>query len=224
MQDFILNDFSYEVYEFFPRNFFNKNNNEEFIKFIMKNVLPDGKWVKGNVNLHEPDYFYNGIPLEFTMASDKKRKNNFIFRLKNAKYLTENIEQDLFKYITQKLEDKAKKKYLVSNNETQVYLCVLCLLDRYEWISDFYGSKTHFITDLPREKFFNEIKQKYLETNVFKGIYIIFPDIMASWWVWDLNTENKAKLTLVPPTSNLRDCPYPFIIARELYDKFKQLK
>ena len=107
MQDFILNDFSYEVYEFFPKNFFDKNNNEEFIKFIMKNVLPDGKWVKGNV---------------------------------------------------------------------------------------------------------------------FKGIYIIFPDIMASWWVWDLNTENKAKLTLLPPTSNLRDCPYPFIIARELYDKFKQLK
>lgn len=227
MEKTVLNAPSYEVYEFFPKDFFDKKSDEnakeyeKFTKFIMEHLLPSGKWVRGDETKQEPDYFYNNIPFEFTLASDKKGKSNFIFRLKTANYTTNNVEKDAFNYIEQQIEVKSKKEYLISNTKTKVYLCVLCLLDRFEWVSDLYGSRTHFITDVPREEFFNKIKKEYLETKKFKGIYIIFPDISASWWVWDLNTENRAKIQLLPMFDDLGNYPYPYIIEKELYEKFK---
>ena len=44
----------------------------------MKSVLGNGIWQKGNPELKEPDYIFNNIPLEFTLASDKCNKNNML--------------------------------------------------------------------------------------------------------------------------------------------------
>ena len=88
MDEPILNAPSYEIYEFFPKDFFKKEVNEEFIKLVMEQVFPDRNWVKGNPDLFEPDYFCNEIPFEFTIASDKNKKSNFIIRLKNSTYKT----------------------------------------------------------------------------------------------------------------------------------------
>ena len=61
----------FEILSFFPQNFFNKEVNEEFIKLVMSSIFSNGKWIKGEANKKEPDYIYNGIPFEFTLASDK---------------------------------------------------------------------------------------------------------------------------------------------------------
>ncbi len=213
MNEPVLNVPSYEIYEFFPKDFFKKEVNEEFIKLVMEQVFPNCNWRKGNPDLFEPDYFCDTVPLEFTIASDKDKKSNFIIRLKNSTYKTENVEQDVFEYIEHQIKAKSEKKYFVKN----VHLCVLCLLDRFQWVSDTYGAYTHFLTDGPREEFFNKIKQDYIETGKFNNIFIIFPDIMTSWWVWDVFSNNKVQLKY--SDSQILSQKYPFFAIKDIYDE-----
>lgn len=213
MDEPILNAPSYEIYEFFPKDFFKKEVNEEFIKLVMEQVFPKGIWVKGNPNLFEPDYFLNKSPFEFTIASNKKKKGNFIIQLKTGEYKSENVENDTFSYIEHQIKTKAEKKYSTKN----VHLCILCLLDRLQWVSDTYGSYTHFITDVSREQFFNKIKNEYIDTGKFRNIFIIFPDIAASWWVWDVLSNHKIRLQLLD--SQIQSKKYPFFVIKNIYDE-----
>ena len=226
MTEPVLNAPSFEFYEFFPKDFFvskkreSEKGYEKFTKFVMEQLLPTGEWTRGDATKKEPDYLYNNIPFEFTLASDKKNNKNFIFRLKTGNYTSDNVEKDAFNYIEHQIKTKSEKRY----NSENVYLCVLCLLERFQWVSDIYGSRSHFITDGPREEFFNKIKKEYLETKKFKGICIIFPDMTASWWAWDLNTEKRAKVQLFPHFNNMQNYPFPYIIAKQLYDKLVELE
>ena len=89
----------------------------------MKSVLGNGIWQKGNPELKEPDYIFNNIPLEFTLASDKcnkNNKNNFINKLRTITYTTNNSEDDLICYIQEQIEEKSKKQYLLPCLSTQV--------------------------------------------------------------------------------------------------------
>ena len=63
-----------DIMFFYPEGFMNKSINEPFIKRIMASVLPTGEWTPGDPNKFEPDYFLNGTPFEFTIASDSKKK------------------------------------------------------------------------------------------------------------------------------------------------------
>lgn len=207
----------FEVLSFLPKDFFNKKVNEEFIKLVMKSIFSDGEWLKGNENKQEPDYIYNGIPFEFTLASDKcsnKNKDNFIKRMKIGNYTSENVEKDAFYYIEEQIKDKKTKKYSLKN----IHLCILCLLDRFDWVSDEYGSLTHFITDYQRECFFKYIKETYIDTKRFNNIFLIFPDIFANWWVWDVKSNKKAKLQVEP--FMMEAMKYPYFIEKRLYTQF----
>lgn len=86
--------------------------------------------MQGNPDKFEPDYFFNGIPFEFTIASDSKKKSNFVQQFFWGKYSSEDVEQDVFSYIMERICDKASKKYSVEN----VHLCILCLLDLSNWV------------------------------------------------------------------------------------------
>lgn len=207
---------SFEILSFLPKNFFSKDVNEEFIKLIMKSVLGNGSWQKGKEELKEPDFIFNNIPLEFTLASDKckkNNKNNFINKLRTISYTTDNSEDDLIYYIQQQIESKSKKQYSLSN----IHLCVLCLIEKFDWVSDQYGSYAHFITDYKRELFFKDIKSKYIDTNVFSNIFIIFPDLGATWWVWDILSDNKVSLQVTPYMIESKE--YPYFIEKRLYEK-----
>ena len=198
-----------------PKNFFNKEVNETFIKTIMENVLEKGEWVLGNPNNFEPDYFYNNNPFEFTIASDTKRKNNFVQRFKTGKYTSEDAEKDLIEYILKRVEEKSKKEY----STTGVHLCILCLIESFLWVSDKYGSFTHCLSDIHRKKLFETLRKMYIETERFKNIFIIFPDLTATWWVWDVLTGKRASWSL--DEMSITDVKYPFYIERSEYDKIK---
>ena len=207
---------TFDVLSFLPKNFFNKDVNEKFIKLVMESVLGDGNWQKGKHELKEPDYIFNNIPLEFTLASDKcnkNNKNNFINKLRTITYTTNNSEDDLICYIQEQIEEKSKKQYSLSN----VHLCVLCLIEQFDWVSDKYGSYTHCFTNHKRELFFKYIKSKYVDTKVFSNIFIIFPDLAANWWVWDILSDNKVSLQVTPYMIESRD--YPYFIEKRLYVK-----
>lgn len=195
----------FDVIEFFPHNFFSKEKNEPFIKEIMSAVLKDTVWIPGNPDNFETDYFCDGIPFEFTLASDSKRKNNFIQRVQRGTYSSEDVEKDAIAYIRERIADKAAKKYSVSN----VHLCVLCLLDMFIWVSDEYGSITHELISWRRNQFFDTMKSDYIDTGIFNNIFLIFPDLCAKWWVWDLLSNHKASIQL--SDSEISSGKYPYV-------------
>lgn len=215
---------SFEVISFLPKNFFNKKYNEDFIHLVMKSILGEGEWKSGDPNKKEPDYIFNNVPFEFTLASDKCN-NNFINRLRTFTYTTNSTEDDAISYIEQQIKSKSDKRYSLPN----VHLCVLCLIELFDWISDESGSCTHYLIDYKREQFFNNIKTKYIGINGFSNIFIIFPDMYAKWWVWDVLSDSKVSLFVHPKM--IESKKYPFFIEERLYkqlidaglllDKFK---
>lgn len=201
---------SFEIISFIPKDFFNKENHEGFIHLTMKSVLGEGEWENGDPNKKEPDYIFNNVPFEFTLASDKCN-NNFINRLRTHSYTTNNSEDDALSYIEHQIKKKSKKEYSLPN----VHLCILCLIEQFNWISDKYGSYTHHLIDYTREQFFNKIKIKYIDTKIFSNIFIIFPDMTANWWVWDVSSDKKVSLRVHPKMIESRK--YPFYIEKRLY-------
>lgn len=201
-----------------PENFFHKSVNEPFIQWIMSTVLEKEEWKAGNPDQFEPDYFCSGIPFEFTIASDQKRKNNFVQRYQRGMYTSSNIDDDIFGYIKTALEKKAKKNYSVPD----VNLCILCMIETTSWVLDEYGSVTYDLIDQQRKEFFEEMKQQYIDTGIFQKIFIIFPDMTAKWWVWDVLTNQRANIQLSP--SVLDNHKQPYTIAKGIYDTWVKMK
>lgn len=205
-----------DLYCYFPQNFFHKSFNEPFIQHIMGVVLERKNWTSGNPDLFEPDYFCDGIPFEFTIASDKKRKNNFIQKYRMGQYSSEDVEKEVFGYVKSAVESKAQKHYSVPN----VHLCVLCLIDCTSWVWDEYGSETYDLVDGWREEFFSEIKDRYILGKNFNNIFLIFPDMFARWWVWDVSTNHRSSIELSP--SLIMSKRVPFILEQNIFDELIQ--
>ena len=202
-----------DIYCYFPPNFFHKSVNEPFVQQIMSIVLERKNWTPGNPDTLEPDYFCDGVPFEFTIASDKRNKNNFIQRYRVGQYASEDVEADIFGYIDTALRSKARKNYSVPN----VHLCVLCLIDGTSWVLDEYGSITYHLVDGRREKFFSEIKRRYINNKIFQNIFLIFPDMSAKWWVWDVLTNQRSCVQISP--SQIMSKKVPFVLEQNIYDE-----
>ena len=202
---------------FYPENFFDKTVNEDFIQKTMQLALERDDWRVGNANLFEQDRFLGKNPFEFTIASDKKKKNTFVQKMRLAKYTSNDVDNDMFEYITTALEKKAEKEYANSNT----HLCILCIEELTSWVLDeYFESWTFFVYDR-RKEYFDTIKADYIENGIFKNIFIIFPDIFAKWWVWDVLTGYKASVQL--STEDLLSNQFPFWIDNELYEELLKL-
>ena len=184
-----------------------------YLLIIMASVLPSGEWVQGNPDRFEPDCFFNGTPFEFTIASDSKKKHNFIQQFFWSGYSSEDVEQDVFSYITERICDKTSKKYFVDN----VHLCILCLLDLSNWVLDYYGSVSHVLVDYTRKQFFMKIRDKYIDVGVFSNVFIIFPDPCAKWWVYDVLTDSRSFYEITD--ADIKSGKVPFVMIKEIYDK-----
>ena len=205
---------NYEVIILFPTDFKINTVNVSFIKKVIESVLTEGEWRPGAPDKRDPDYFYNGIPFEFTIASDSKKKNNFVQKFFSYIYSSGDIEQDVLSYILERIQDKASKQYSVEH----VHLCVLCLLDLSNWVSDYYGSVTHDLIDYRRAQFFERIRAEYIASGRFNNIFILFPDPCACWWVYDVLSDNRAKYQL--SDEEIRSGAFPFVMYKQFYDKF----
>ena len=208
---------AFNFVSFFPKDFRNKKVNEPFIQKIMASVLPTGEWKKGDPGKFEPDYFLNGTPFEFTIASDSRKKNNFIQKYFRGMYSSEDVEQDVFSYLTERICDKASKQYSVEN----VHLCILCLLDLSNWVLDYYGSVTQALVDYSRQQFFVKARSEFIDTKVFSNIFILFPDPCAKWWIYDVLTESREFYALTD--DEIKSGKVPFVMYKEIYDKIYPL-
>ncbi len=210
-----MEDFSVDLIFYSPKDFRRKEINEPFIQNIMARVLREEDWVKGDPHLLEPDYFCKGTPFEFTIASDKKKKNNFIEKLYSSQYTSDNVEDDVIGYLSVAIEKKAKKHYSMDN----VHLCVLCLLDLTIWVEDQYGSITYDLISYRRTEFFKTINDQYISSGKFANVFLIFPDMDAKWWVWDVLSGHRASIPF--SDEDILSGKYPYIITKERFEKIK---
>ena len=200
-----------------PKNFLRKSVNEPFIQQIMRIALGRTNWAPGNADNFEPDYFCDGVPFEFTIASNRKKKGNYIQKFCSGTYTSEDMEQDIFQYIRESIQQKLEKQYSVPN----VHLCVLCLMDLTYWVLDEYESVAHNLLDHTRAAFFYWIKKQCIDSRKFNNVFVIFPDMAAKWWVWDVLTGYKASVQL--STEDLLSNQFPFWIDNELYEELLKL-
>jgi hypothetical protein len=201
------------IVNFYPENFFDKTVNESFIQKIMQKALQREDWGDGNSDRFEQDRLCGNVPFEFTIASDKRKKNTFVQKMQLGKYASEDVESDMFEYISTALEKKADKKYSHPNT----HLSILCIEELTSWIFEEYDAFAAFAVYDRREEYFEEIKAKYLESGIFKNIFIIFPDIFAKWWVWDVKTNNKVSIRL--SENDILSKEVPFVLEKNIYDQ-----
>lgn len=207
---------STQIATYYPKNFFSKTVNEPFIKSTMESVLGKSVWRQGNPDKQEPDYFCNGVPFEFTIASDTRRKNNLVQHLIRRDYQSDDLQKDVFSFIEERIADKATKKYTVRN----IHLCVLCLLEMFDWVSDYYGSYTHEEVDYSRQEFFEHLQNLYIRSRIFTNIFIIFPDMAAKWWVFDVKTNHRRFRQL--SEQELQNRMVPFVLTKEMLEKLQE--
>ena len=201
---------------YFPRKFFNKEVNEPFVKWVLsKSFLAEKEWISGNADKGEPDYFYDGIPFEFTLACDEAVHDTFIMRLRSGKYSSNDLEKDICEYIQTSINKKANKNYSVGG----IHLVVIIPIDMFSWVSDYYGSVTHYIFDYRRKEFFEKLRIKYIQNEVFNNIFIVFPDIALKWWVYDVKTENRAFAFLTNEEIESGNYPYIEVEKDDLSEK-----
>lgn len=205
-----------DVVSFFPKDFFDKDVNEPFVQKVMACLGGKSDWRKGDPNAYEPDYFCGSIPFEITLASDHKNRDNFIQRLTHGYYTTPDAEEDAIRFIEERIQRKAGKHYSVSN----MHLCVLCVIDLTNWVSDHYGSVLHAAFDGRRQDFFSSLIKQYISTGVFSRIFIIFPDFHAKWWVYDVVTDVRHYYQIAP--EEIKNGTDPFVLNKSLYDKIMQ--
>ncbi|MBO4384268.1 MAG: hypothetical protein J5854_02450 [Clostridia bacterium] len=197
---------------YFPHGFFNKEINEPFIQRLLSYFLEGKEWNQGDPNKKEPDYFCDSIPIEFTIASDKKKLDSFIQRLKEGTYNSDDVERDAIIYIKHRLEEKAKKAYCVPN----VHLCILFPLELTNWLSDYSGSYLSSILDSRRAELFEEIRIDYINTNRFKNIFIMFPCPCAKWWLYDVLNNQKVYYEL--SEDEIIGGKYPFLMDKYTWE------
>lgn len=202
-----------DVTAFFPENFRRKEVNERFVQEMMEFALECDNWVQGDANKFEPDYLCDGVPFEFTIASNRKKYGNFIELFYSGIYESDDVEDDVHQYIRESISAKLKKSYSVSN----VHLCVLCLLNMTEWVLGEYGSVTHDLYENFTNVILSEIKEKCLDSNKFSNVFLIFPDIMATWWVWDVQKNHKTSIKLSEEAMWSRK--YPFWVCNGRYEE-----
>lgn len=193
------------IFSYFPENFAHKSVSEPFIAYIMSRYLGIGieMWKQGNPDKFEPDYAVDKEYYEFTLASDKG-KRNLIRRLQMATYSSTNIVKDAWDCIQTSLESKMKKHYSVSN----VSVCILCLIDFNEAFIQNDGSMSTDLFVLFHDQIFAELKQEYVDKGELCNIFILFPFSNETWWVMDVNERSVIPVRL--SEAEIRSGQYPF--------------
>ena len=200
---------------YLPKNFYNKKVNELIIKNFMSFVLDDGKWSEGDPKKFEPDYFFNKKPYEFTLVSDKNKSDTFIFKFKTGRFTSEDLLMNNFDYINDRLEEKSKKQYSVRN----VNICLLTIIQGLDFFLDGYGSVSSIILSSPIDNLIENIYLKYIKTNQFANIYLIFPLLTSQWEIYDF----KKRMIVEKTQPFVFSKTMPYLIDDDLEKKAKIL-
>ena len=161
-------------------NFFNHKFNENFASTILKHVFGYSLCNHGN-DLNEPDLLFDGKEwFEIALICDSKKRNNLVQRIINGQFKSEDVEIDLLCMMQERIKDKSTKKYV----NIHPNLCLICPVPMIEWIAPISNIDMLFYST--KQKFFDNLYSEYVERGLFNDIYIIVPNIDASWTLIDL--------------------------------------
>ena len=181
----------YKLY--MPKNFLNKQVNESIVFQIMNTVYAYRSYRRGNPLDKEPDFIVDGQGLEVTFASADKTRPSFIDDFCDGVYSYEDADADYPQFIINALERKAQKHYATSKTS----VAILCMLEMFNWVDDAYGSMTSYLFEQPKLELLNQIRETYLQTNIFENVYLIVPSLSKKWFVFDIKNQMETALDVV---------------------------
>lgn len=185
-------------------HFFEKNVNEQFASNVLQKVFSFRTVRHGQDGTEADLIFDEKYAFEITLICDKKKHRNLIQRLLRAyqrieTFHSDDIEGEILSMIEDCVAKKANKQYTNNN----INLCLIVPFPMVSWID---GSmdvvEMLFVT--PKSKVFRELQYKYLQTQKFKNIYILLPDVDKSWWIIDLKGKRRQY------KGNIADKNYPY--------------
>ena len=161
-------------------NFFSKRFNEDFCARVLKRVFNFSAVRHGN-DLNEPDLICDDRELfEVVLISDKKKHGNLIQRMQSKSLHSEDIDTELLDMIEERIADKSKKNYI----NMRPNLCLISSIPVIDWLGPNNVIDTLFVSE--RRLKFDCFYEKYVETKVFKNIFLLIPSLDADWWLMDL--------------------------------------
>lgn len=164
--------------------FFNKNINEYFAEQVIKKIFNFNSCKHGQDGTEADLIFDKEHAFEITLICDKKKHNNLIQRIHKGMngdgFHSDDIVGEIISMIETCIYNKSKKEY--ANKETN--LCLICPFPMMSWIEDMGVIELIFVTS--KAIYFNELIKRYIETKIFKSIFILVPNIDGSWWMLDV--------------------------------------
>lgn len=191
-------------------HFFKKQINEEFVAKVLQNVFRFHSVRRGQDGI-EPDLIFDEKhAFEITLICDKKKHNNLIQRIQKGMngggFHSDDIVGEILSMIETCVYNKSKKEY--ANKETN--LCLICPFPMMSWIADMDVIELIFVTQ--KVVCFDGLIKRYIETKLFKCIYVLVPNINGTWWVLDITGKKYQYI----PDNTIKN--YPFFM---LVDKTK---
>lgn len=202
----------YQYTACFPERFFQAEVNERFVAFILEELLKVTFLRHGDPVIGEPDLIFEEGAVEVTLACNRNTTDSYIRRLQRGDVSSDDVEQDVIRYLRESIAAKATKSYCIP----EVTLCVLIPIELYTWVGDAYGSRVLALFSGRRDECLQELRNRYIETQVFDNILILFPDLSAKWWVFDLASNRRASYQL--SFVQFQSGEYPFFIEQSTLD------
>lgn len=69
--------------------------------------------------------------------------------------------------------------------------------------------------------FFEWIKLQCIDSKKFNNVFVVFPDMFATWWIWDVLTDHKANIRL--SEADILSGQYPFWLNQQSYEELMKL-
>lgn len=177
------------IFQSFNETFFYKNENENFCKNVLLEVLNFTKWRKGNADIREPDLIFNDfIPFEITLISDYRKQKNLIQRLNPKASKCPFESSDIIAEISHGLFESIKQKQEKVYCFEKVNLCLISPLPIDSWTNEELLNLTWFFNVnalIPLEN----VKNQFLHKGNIENIYVLVPTLDAKWCLIDLNND-----------------------------------
>lgn len=161
--------------------FFEKSFNEKFAASAIKSIFGYSACNHGN-DADVPDYLFDEKEwFEISLICDSRKRNNLVQRILHKNFVSEDVENELLIMIHERIEDKSRKKYI----NLHPNLCLICPVPMLDWIAP--PSCLDALYTSERREFFDLLYSEYVETGIFKNVFILVPNVDSSWTLIDFN-------------------------------------
>ncbi len=178
--------------------FFKQGVSEKFAQKVLQQVF-DFHSVRHGEHGTEADLIFDEKEaFEITLISDKKKHGNFVQRIVNRFFHSEDVESEVLALLKSSIERKLKKKY--RTQETN--LCLILPVPIMNWIE--LSPIIELLYNNPRKIWFKALFNEYVVTKKLKNVYVLLPGMDCLWYLIDFKDFKE------PYQGDLEDEDYPY--------------